>query len=36
MEKFTLAWITSGDYQKVAKHPDAGSTASSILVKELE
>jgi uncharacterized protein (DUF1330 family) len=30
-----LAWMTSDDYQAIAKHRDAGSTANSILVKGL-
>jgi len=28
-----LAWMTSDDYQAIAKHRDAGSTANSILVE---
>ena len=35
-EKSALAWMTSDDYQAIAKHRDAGSTANSILVKGLE
>ena len=31
-----LAWMTSDDYQAIAKHRDAGNTANSILVKGLE
>lgn len=31
-----LAWVNSDDYQAIAKHRDAGSTANSILVKGLE
>ncbi|MFQ3256942.1 MAG: hypothetical protein ACI9W7_001411 [Porticoccaceae bacterium] len=31
-----LAWMTSDDYQAIAKHRDAGSTANSILVKGLD
>ncbi len=31
-----IAWMTSADYQAIAKHRDAGSTANSILVKGLE
>ena len=30
-----LAWMTSDDYQAIAKHRDAGSTANSILAKGL-
>ena len=30
-----LAWMTSDEYQAIAKHRDAGSTANSILVKSL-
>ena len=30
-----LAWVTSDEYQAIAKHRDAGSTANSILVKSL-
>ena len=30
-----LAWMTSDDYQAIAKHRDAGSTANSILVEGL-
>jgi uncharacterized protein (DUF1330 family) len=32
-EKSALAWMTSGEYQAIAKHHYAGSTANSILVK---
>jgi uncharacterized protein (DUF1330 family) len=35
-EKSALAWMTSDEYQAIAKHRDAGSTANSILVKGLE
>jgi len=35
-EKSALAWMTSDDYQAIAKHRDAGSTANSILVKGLD
>ena len=35
-KKSALAWMTSDDYQAIAKHRDAGSTASSILVEGLE
>jgi len=35
-KKSALAWMTSDDYQQMAKHPDAGNTASSTLVKGLE
>ena len=35
-EKSALAWMTSDDYQAIAKHRDAGSTTNSILVKGLE
>lgn len=31
-----LAWMTSDDYQAIAKHRNAGSTANSILVKGLD
>lgn len=31
-----LAWMTSDEYQAIAKHRNAGSTANSILVKGLE
>ena len=30
-----LAWMTSDDYQAIAKHRNAGSTVNSILVKAL-
>ena len=32
-KKSALAWMTSDEYQAIAKHRDAGSTANSILVK---
>jgi uncharacterized protein (DUF1330 family) len=35
-KKSALAWMTSEDYQAIAKHRDAGSTARSILVNGLE
>ena len=35
-KKSALAWMTSEDYQAIAKHRDAGSTAHSILVDGLE
>ena len=35
-QESALAWMTSDDYQAIAKHRDAGSTANSILVKGLE
>jgi uncharacterized protein (DUF1330 family) len=35
-KKSALAWMTSDEYQAIAKHRNAGSTASSILVKGLE
>jgi uncharacterized protein (DUF1330 family) len=35
-KKSALAWMTSDDYQAIAKYRDAGSTASSILVNGLE
>jgi|TARA_B110000977_G_C10938897_1_gene440055 uncharacterized protein (DUF1330 family) len=31
-----FAWMTSDDYQAIAKHRNAGSTAHSILVKGVE
>ena len=31
-----LAWMTSDEYQAIAKHRNAGSTANSILVKGLD
>ena len=31
-----LAWMTSDDYQAIAKHRNAGSTVNSILVKGLD
>ena len=31
-KKSALAWMTSDEYQAIAKHRDAGSTANSILV----
>ena len=31
-----LAWMTSDDYQAIAKHRNAGSTVNSILVQGLE
>ena len=31
-----MAWMTSDEYQAIAKHRNAGSTANSILVKGLE
>ena len=31
-----LAWMTSYDYQAIAKHRNAGSTVNSILVQGLE
>jgi len=31
-----MAWMTSDEYQAIAKHHNAGSTANSILVKGLE
>jgi len=31
-----IAWMTSDDYQAIAKHRNAGSTVNSILVKGLE
>ena len=30
-----LAWVNSDDYQAIAKHRNAGSTANSVLVKGL-
>ena len=30
-----LAWLTSDDYQAIAKHRNAGSTANSVLVEGL-
>ncbi|MDB2480385.1 DUF1330 domain-containing protein [Porticoccaceae bacterium] len=30
-----LTWMTSDDYQAIAKHRNAGSTVNSILVKAL-
>jgi uncharacterized protein (DUF1330 family) len=35
-QQSALAWMNSDDYQAIAKHRDAGSTANSILVKGLE
>ncbi len=35
-KKSALAWMTSEDYQAIAKHRDAGSTAHSIIVNGLE
>ena len=35
-KKSVLAWMTSDDYQQLAKHRDAGNTANSILVKGLQ
>ena len=35
-QQSALAWMNSDDYQAIAKHRDAGSTAHSILVKGLE
>lgn len=35
-KKSALAWMTSDDYQSIAKHRNAGSTVNSILVKGLE
>ena len=34
-EKSALAWMTSDDYEAIAKHRNAGSTVNSILVKGL-
>ena len=34
-KKSAWAWMTSEDYQAIAKHRDAGSTAHSILVNGL-
>jgi uncharacterized protein (DUF1330 family) len=34
-EKSALAWMTSNDYEAIAKHRNAGSTVNSILVKGL-
>jgi uncharacterized protein (DUF1330 family) len=34
-EKSALAWMTSDDYEVIAKHRNAGSTVNSILVKGL-
>ena len=31
-----LAWMTSDDYQAIARHRNAGSTVNSILVKGLD
>jgi uncharacterized protein (DUF1330 family) len=31
-----LAWMTSADYQAIAKHRNAGSTVNSILVQGIE
>ena len=31
-----MAWMTSEDYQAIAKHRDAGSTANAILVNGLD
>jgi uncharacterized protein (DUF1330 family) len=31
-----LAWMTSEDYQAIAKHRDAGSTSNAILVSGLD
>lgn len=35
-QEAALAWMNSDEYQAIAKHRDAGSTANSILVKSLE
>ena len=35
-KKSALAWMTSNDYQAIAKHRNAGSTVNSILVEGLE
>jgi uncharacterized protein (DUF1330 family) len=35
-KKSALTWLMSDEYQEISKHREAGSTASSILVKAFE
>ena len=35
-KKSALTWLMSDEYQEISKHREAGSTASSILVKAIE
>ena len=35
-KRSAVTWLMSDEYQEISKHRDAGSTASSILVKGIE